>query len=402
MKSTGLWAILSKEFIHMARDPQTILFAFLPPILQVVAFGYAINTDIRNLSTAVYDRDGREASRELTDAFVNTGAFRIVETVSSHEELVGTLVEGRAVVGIAIPPDYTDLYKMGESAPVEVLVDGSNNTIALQAMSTAKGIGMQSAIDRYGQASGGRELSAPIDVRPRVLFNPDLLSPDFFVPGIIGVAMQLSLTMLVAFAIVREREVGTLEQLMVSPATRSGMLLGKLIPYVILAFFEMLFLIAIMRFLFGIQIQGSVLLLFALSGLFALAVIGIGLIISASAANQVQATQMAIATLLPSIFFSGFIYPRETMPLIFYGISFLLPLTYFVDILRGHRSPRCGVSQPSALRRPPIRHGGLSVFAVGFKIPQKARLIRVLGRFFKKPSTSDYVTAIRRRFHSGI
>ncbi|MBZ0255014.1 ABC transporter permease, partial [bacterium] len=224
-------------------------------------------------------------------------------------------------------------YKQGESAPVEVLVDGSNNTIALQAMSTAKGIGMQSAIDRYGQTIGAS--SAPIDIRPRVLFNPDLLSPNFFVPGIIGVALQLSLTMLVAFAIVREREVGTLEQLMVSPATRSGMLLGKLIPYVVLAFFEMLALIAIMRFVFHIQIQGSILLLFALSGLFALAVIGIGLIISTSAANQVQATQMAIATLLPSIFFSGFIYPRETMPALFYGISFLLPLTYFVDILRG-------------------------------------------------------------------
>lgn len=335
MKATGVWAILLKELIHMARDPLTILFSMLPPIVQVVAFGYAINTDVRNLSTMVYDADGRESSRELVQSFINTGVFKILDYVSSHDELVRNLVEGRTVVGLSIPPDYTDLRKLGESAPVEVLVDGSNNTIALQAMSTARGIGMQSSAERYAKLTGVSSDAQPIDIRPRVLFNPDLLSPDFFVPGIIGVAIQLSLTMLVAFAIVREREVGTLEQLMVSPATRSALLLGKLVPYVILAFVQMTILILVMRFVFSIHIQGNITLLFALSGIFALAVIGIGLIISATAVNQVQATQMAIATLLPSIFFSGFIYPRETMPLFFYGLSFFLPLTYFLEILRG-------------------------------------------------------------------
>ncbi len=335
MKTTGVFAILLKELIHMARDPATIVFSMLPPIVQVIAFGFAINTDVRNLSTVIFDLDGKESSRALVESFENTGVFRITQYVSSHDELVQALIEGRAVAGIAIPPDYTDRRKQGESAPVEVLVDGSNNTIALQAMSTAKGIGLQSMAERFAATGIELEGMQPIDVRPRVLFNPDLLSPNFFVPGIIGVALQLSLTMLVAFAIVREREVGTLEQLMVSPATRSALLLGKLIPYVFLAFFQMLMLIFIMRFVFHIIVQGSVLLLFGLSVLFALAVVGIGLIISATAANQVQATQMAIATLLPSIFFSGFIYPRETMPFLFYAISFLLPLSYYIEILRG-------------------------------------------------------------------
>lgn len=335
MRTTGVYAILFKELIHMARDPATIIFSMLPPIIQVIAFGFAINTDVRNLPTVVFDLDGRQSSRELVEALRNTGTYRIGSYVASYEELTRTLVEGRAVVGIAIPPDYTDRRKQGKSASVEVLVDGSNNTIALTAMSTAKGIGLQSMMERFTQSGNESNGLQPIDVRPRVLFNPDLLSPNFFVPGIIGVALQLSLTMLVAFAIVREREVGTLEQLMVSPATRFALLLGKLIPYVFLAFFQMCVLIFIMRFVFHIVILGNVLLLFGLSGLFALAAIGIGLIISATAVNQVQATQMAIATLLPSIFLSGFIYPRETMPFFFYAISFLLPLSYYIEILRG-------------------------------------------------------------------
>ncbi|MEW6238616.1 MAG: ABC transporter permease [Candidatus Omnitrophota bacterium] len=335
MRTTGCLAILRKEIIHMLRDPATLIFSMLPPIVQVIAFGFAINTDVRNLSTVVYDQDGRESSRELIHSFVNTGTYKITGYVSSHEELMRSLIEGRSTVGVEIPPDYTDRYKHGKSASVGVFLDGSNNTIALQAMSTANGIGLQSLMKQLTQLTGQENPERPIDIRPRVLFNPDLLSADFFVPGIIGVAIQLSLTMLVAFAIVREREVGTLEQLMVSPATRLALLLGKLIPYVFLAFFQMSVLIIVMNAVFNIEIQGDAGLLFALSGIFALAVVGIGLLISTAAKNQVQATQMAIATLLPSIFFSGFIYPRDTMPFIFYAFSYLLPLTYFLNILRG-------------------------------------------------------------------
>jgi ABC-type multidrug transport system permease subunit len=217
---------------------------------------------------------------------------------------------------------------------VGLFLDGSNNTIAMTAMQTALGIGSHLQLKMMANLVEPQTL-LPVEIKPRVLFNPDLLSPNFFVPGIIGVAMQLSLTMLVAFAIVREREVGTLEQLMVSPATRFALLIGKLIPYTILAFAEMALLVLVMTLVFGIQVQGNLLLLLALSGVFSMAVIGIGLIISTAATNQVQATQMAIATLLPSIFLSGFIYPRETMPLFFFLMSYFLPLTYFIEILRG-------------------------------------------------------------------
>lgn len=331
MRLRGCLAILHKEIIHMVRDPATMLFAMLPPIVQVIAFGFAISTDVRNLPTIVHDQDVRRMSRELIDSFENTGVFKIERRVHSHEELMRLLVEGKAVAGIEIPPDYSSRRQKGEGVSIGVFIDGSNNTIALQAMSTANGIGFQSVKSPEARKLG----PGAVEVRPRVLFNPDLLSANFFVPGIIGVAIQLSLTMLVAFAIVREREIGTLEQLMVSPATRLALLLGKVVPYVIFAFMEMGILMVVMRFVFGIRMQGSPWLLFSLSGLFALAVIGIGLLISALAKNQVQATQMAIATLLPSIFFSGFIYPRETMPLFFFMLSYLLPLTYFLDILRG-------------------------------------------------------------------
>ncbi|HOJ61079.1 MAG TPA: ABC transporter permease [bacterium] len=335
MKLTGCIAILHKELIHMARDPATLIFSMLPPIVQVIAFGIAIDTDVRDLATAVYDQDGKEQSRNFIQALVNSDVYKISEYVSSHEELIRSLVEGRAVVGVEIPPDFTDRYKAGQSASAAVYLDGSNNTIALQAMATANGIGLQSLIEQLGQLTGQAHPVPPLDVRPRVLFNPDLLSANFFVPGIIGVAIQLSLTMLVAFAIVREREIGTLEQLMVSPATRFALLLGKLIPYVGLAYIQIGLLLLAMRLCFGIPVHGSVVLLLALSGIFAIAVIGIGLIISTAAKNQVQATQLAIATLLPSIFLSGFIYPRDTMPLFFYVISFCLPLTYFLEIVRG-------------------------------------------------------------------
>ncbi len=335
MKLNGCFSILHKELLHMVRDPATLLFAMLPPVIQVIAFGFAIDTDVRDLATVVYNQDTRSASRELIDTFENTDVYKVVGYVTSQEKLRRALIEGWAVVGIQIPPDYTDRRNLGESASVGVFLDGSNNTIALQAMSTAKGIGLNSLSEKLPRIMERQEPAYPIDIRPRVLFNPDLLSAHFFVPGIIGVAIQLSLTMLVAFAIVREREAGTLEQLMVSPATRFALLLGKVIPYVFLAFIEMGMLILVMRFIFDIKITGSAILLFGLSGIFGLAVIGIGLFISAAAQNQVQATQMAIATLLPSIFFSGFIYPRDTMPALFYGISYFLPLTYFLDIVRG-------------------------------------------------------------------
>lgn len=335
MKITGAGAILWKELIHMARDPFTILFAFLPPIIQVVAFGFAIDTDVRNLATAVYNQDARDKSWELIQQFENTGVFRVVHTVFSREDLTRLLVEGRAVAGIEIPTDYTARRERGEPVAVGLYVDGANNTIALQAVSTAVGLGLKSLEETIPRLDATALAEPPLEIRPHVLFNPDLLSAHFFVPGIIGVALQLSLTMLVAFAIVKEREAGTLEQLMVSPATRLAMLVGKVIPYVLLAFVEMGVLILVMRYIFFIEIRGSLPLLYGLSGLFALAVIGIGLLISTVAKNQIQATQMAIATLLPSIFFSGFIYPRDTMPDFFYGFSYVLPLTYFLEILRG-------------------------------------------------------------------
>lgn len=324
MKITGFYAILQKEILHLLRDYASLLFALIPPVMQVIAFGYAINTDVRDLSTVVYNQDKRGPSLELLNQFTTTGTFKIAHSAHSLQELSRFLVENRATVGINIPPDFSDHVLRGEPAQVGVYIDGSNNTIALTAMATANGLGFKSA-----------SAQPIIDIRPRVLFNPDLLTANFFVPGIIGIAIQLSLTMLVAFAIVRERETGTLEQLLVSPATPVGLLLGKLIPYVIFAFLEMLLLTLVMRYIFQVRIHGSILLLFIMSGVYSMAIVGIGLLISQAARNQLQATQMAMATLLPSIFLTGFLYPRDTMPDILYLLGFIIPFTYFLNILRG-------------------------------------------------------------------
>lgn len=343
--TNGLLAMLLKEFSHIRREPATIFFMLVVPVLQTIIFGYAIETEIENIPTVVYDLDGRRAGRELIEAFRNTRTFEIRERTYDEESFRRAISSGRVKVGVRIPPDYTERLQRGEQAQVQVLIDGSDSQIATTALNAASLLGIAKsrqlalglaeslplvpARDRFGR------VAQPVEIRPRLLYNPNLESSHFFVPGLVGIIMQLVTIFLTSFAIVRERELGTLEQLFVTPVGRLGLLLGKLVPYALVGFLEMLIVLTVMVFLFGVPIHGNLWLLLGLSTLFLVCALGLGLFVSTLATTQLQAMQFAFLMMLPSVLLSGFMFPRNEMPAPIYLLSFAIPVTYFLEILRG-------------------------------------------------------------------
>jgi len=328
----GLWSIAAKEFIHVRRDPVTLFIALMVPMVQLTIFGYALDTDIRHISTAVYDLDRHAASRELIEAFKATQYFNVVEYVDSDKALKEAIVGGRVHVGIKIPPDYSRKLNRGDGAQALVLIDGSDSQVAFRAQSTALSLGLNLSIRRIGRLP---QNGMPVDIRPRTLFNPDMKSANFFVPGLIGIIMQLVTMMLTALSIVKEKENGTLEQLLVTPVGKLGLMIGKLIPYGVMGVLETAMILFVMWAIFGVPINGSLLLLWALIPIFLFTGLGLGLLISTVAQNQAQAFQASFLIILPSVLLSGFVFPREAMPRLIYPITTIIPVTYFLEILRG-------------------------------------------------------------------
>ncbi|HYJ03493.1 MAG TPA: ABC transporter permease [Chthoniobacterales bacterium] len=328
----GLGAILFKEFITVLRDPMTLFFMLFPPLIEMIAFGYAIDTDVKHMPMVILNEDRTVESRRFLDRFVNTETFRIVGEVQSVEEMASAIRKGRANVGMQIPPHFTRDLRSGHPAQVQMLIDGSNSTTALQALNTALGVGLTQSLEML-MLEGGRR-TVPIEIRPQMLYNPTMRSPNFYVPAVIGVVLQIGTTFATAMAMVRERERGTLEQLLVSPLSRWGLMLGKLIPYLCIGMVMAVLLFAIMRFVFFVPIAGSIVALMLATFIYVFALLSIGLFVGTKAENQMQALQMSMTFILPSVFFSGFIFPRETMPWIFYAIGAVLPTTYFIDLAR--------------------------------------------------------------------
>lgn len=341
----GLWAVLVKELFHIRRQPTTLFFMLVLPVMQTIIFGYAIDTQIENIPTVVLDMDGRRHARELIAAFENTRRFRVVEHVLNEESFYRELSSGRAKVGMRIPPHYSDRLVRGEQVQVQVLIDGSDSQVATTAQSTAQLLGLERSI-QVARAKGeslqiapardptGRGV-LPIEARTRLLYNPNLESSHFFVPGLVGIILQLVTLFLTSFAIVRERELGTLEQLFVTPVGRMGLLLGKLFPYAMIGFAEMLIVLTVMIYLFGVPINGSISLLLALSMLFMVCSLSLGLLVSTLSRTQLEAVQFAFVIMLPSVLLSGFMFPRSEMPQPIYLFTFAIPVTYFIEILRG-------------------------------------------------------------------
>jgi ABC-type multidrug transport system permease subunit len=326
----GLWAIIYKEVLQLRRDPATA-FVFLIPAIQLTIFGFAIDQDIQHIPTVVFDMDRSMESRKLVEQFGATGTFDLLGEVFDSQEINRRIVAGTAKVGIIIPPDYSACLLQGQQATVQVLIDGSDSVVATNATLSSGLLGQVQSMARLGASLS----EIAVDVRPRVLFTPDLVSARFYVPGLIGIILQVVTMMLTAFAIVRERERGTLEQLVVTPVTRGALVLGKLVPYAVIGMGQTLFVLMLMRYLFQVEIEGDVFLLLALSALFLLPALAMGILISTLAVNQAQAMQVTLLIMLPSVLLSGFAFPRETMPAPIYGLTFLIPVTYYVQILRG-------------------------------------------------------------------
>lgn len=330
----GLYSVIYKETIHILRDPRTLFLMLLVPGIQLTIFGYAIELDVKHIGTVVQNLDGRPESMRLIEAFQNSGYFDIEGFAFTDDALMAKVVSGEAKVGIVIPPDYSDKLLLRERTQVQVLIDGSDANVAMQALNVANAITLRTSL----AATAGGDEGPPeplVEARPRVLFNPDMRTERFMVPGLVGIVMQLVTMFLTAFAIVREKENGTLEQLMVTPVSRLGLMAGKLIPYGVVGTIETALVLLIMRFLFDVHISGSVVLLAALSLLFLFTSLGLGLLVSTIATSQVQAIQVAFVIMLPSVLLSGFIFPLEAMPLPIYALGHAIPATYFIQILRG-------------------------------------------------------------------
>jgi len=328
----GFGAVFYKETLHVRRDFATLFFSLIIPILQMFLLGYGIDTNVRQINTVVYNADGREQSRELLDRLRNSDTFHLYRYVHNDQELNNLIISGKCRVGIKIPVDYSDklLHQMG--AQVLVLIDGSDSSVAGQAINVTTAIGLDESLRRVLGNSGE---AFAVDMRPKILFNPDSRSPNFLLPGLTAVLLLNVTTFLTAFSIVREKERGTLEQLFVTPVRPMGLLLGKLLPYLGIGFFELCMIVTAMRFIFGVPIHGSVLLLAFLSLPYIFVSLSLGILISSKATSQAQAMQLAFLTILPSIFFSGYIFPRETMPKFFFALSYFVPATYFINITRG-------------------------------------------------------------------
>jgi ABC-2 type transport system permease protein len=324
--------MVAKELRQLFRDPRSKRVMFVAPILQLVLFGYAVNTDVRDVATAVVDRDRTPVSRELIDALTASGYFRVVISSDRSEDLGRALDEGRAKVGIEIPTSYARDLAAGRSPAVQLLVDGSNSNTATVAQGYAlrivANLGARSLLVAYEQPSG-------IDLRARAWFNPSLESRVYNVPAVIGVIVMLMCLLLTALAVVREREVGTLEQLLVSPLSAAELMLGKTIPVAAVALVQMTLVTSVALLWFDVPFRGSPLTLLLAAGLFIVAGLSLGLLISTISTTQQEAFLAMFLLLLPAIILSGFLYPVDTMPELFRHLTLINPLRHFLEITRG-------------------------------------------------------------------
>ena len=338
MFNTRLISLIRKEFIQIARDPRTLIIALLIPVMQLFMLGYAATNDVRNLPMAIFDQDHSPAARDLLDAFRASDYFRIAYDVDSEAEIRRLIDRGDARVGLIIPPDYgAEIRRVGQTQ-IMFVFDGSDATATKTALAAAQQIGQQHAteiqmarLEREGLAD---ELELPIEIRTQVWYNPDLEDAYFMIPGLIGQILYTITAILTAPAIVRERERGTIEQLIVTPIRPWELIVGKITPYVLIALFDTLETLFIGSWWFGVPVRSSMGLLLALSGLFLFTSLGIGLLASANAQTQQEAMITVFATMLPAIMLSGYLFPIEAMPQWLQWISAAIPLTYYLRVIR--------------------------------------------------------------------
>jgi ABC-2 type transport system permease protein len=332
-----LISIIRKEFIQIMRDPRTLVIILIIPIMQLFLLGYSATSDVRNIPLVVYDQDRSVESRSLLDAYRAADYFAITQFVGSEEEARALIEKGDARAVLIIPPDYHQQMADG-NAQVSFILDGSDPTVASTSLSAAQMIGQSHATailaEKIARTGQNFILQPPVEVRTTVWYNPDLISAYFMIPGVIGMILFAITSILTATAVVRERERGTIEQLIVTPIRSWELIVGKITPYVLLALLDTIEVLAIGHWWFGVPIRGSLSLILLLSGLFLLSGLGIGLFASTIANTQQEAMLIVWMTLLPCIFLSGFFFPLQAMPPILQWISLAIPLRYYLVIIR--------------------------------------------------------------------
>jgi ABC-2 type transport system permease protein len=332
-----LRAIIYKETVQFLRDRRSLISILVVPLLQLVLYGY-LSSDVKYQSTIVWDQSNSTESRELIQAFTNTQYFSVKAAARSMRDVENAIDSGRVMVGIVIPPDYSSKLRAGQDAQVMVAVDATDATAARVSLAVASGVGasiaQKVAIAALAMRGGHVAQSTP-DVRTRAWYNPDLRSEVFIVPGVLAVVMQFSMTFLSIVAIVRERELGTLEQLVVTPVRSSELMLGKIIPIVGIGYLICTLILLLAWILFSVPVQGSIFTLYLVTLGFFFSTIGIGMLISTVSTSFQQAMQLAQLFLLPGILLSGFIFPRESLPPFLQYVGALMPLTYFLTLVRG-------------------------------------------------------------------
>ena len=333
-----LLGIVAKELIQLRRDLLTLILALVVPLALLFIFGWAINTDVKHVPAAVWDQSGTVEARTFLEAMGNSQYFDLHRRAHSREELTRLIDDGTAKVGVVIPPDFA-MRMTRQQAEIQVIVDASDPLVATSALNAADALGAQQSLQILTRTTVGtsleRHAGPPLDVRVRAWYNPDLLSAVFIVPGLIGALLMQTAIAAVAVSVVREREKGTLEALMVSPIRRWELLLGKIVPPLLVAYGQMTMLLTAAHLVFDVPVRGSVGLLYALTLLFMVSTLGIGLLVSTASRTVAQAMQLAFVTFLPSTYLSGLLFPIEGMPTGAQHLASFIPLTYFLRIIRG-------------------------------------------------------------------
>jgi ABC-2 type transport system permease protein len=335
--NSRLASIIRKEFIQIFRDKRTLALILVIPIMQLFLLGYAATNDVRNVPLAVFDQSNSAESRALLDSYRAADYFAIAYAAGSEAEIQTLIETGKARAALIIPPDYANRVKAG-NAQVMFILDGSDPTVASTALSAAQLIGQNHATailsEKIARSGMAIRLQPPVEVRTTVWYNPDLISAHFMIPGVIGMILYAITAILTASAVVRERERGTIEQLIVTPIRPWELVIGKILPYTVLALFDTVVVLLVGHWWFGVPIRSSLALILGVSGIFLLSGLGVGLLASTIANTQQESMLTVWMTLLPSIFLSGFFFPLEAMPQILQWISYAMPLRYYLSIIR--------------------------------------------------------------------
>jgi ABC-2 type transport system permease protein len=337
---TALLHVIVKEFLQLRRDKKMIPVLVVGPLIQVLAFGYAANLDVNDIPLLVVDQDRTAGSRDLVDRFTSSGHFDLAGTEDTAEKVEPWLVNGRAQVALVIGAGYGEARQGGRTARVQVLADGTDSNSALVGLGYASRIVSGAGAEPVGGSlSGGSKVVSSlgqIQLVPRVWYNPDLKSRWFYVPAVLAMVLILVTMMLPSMAVVREKEIGTLEQISVTPLRPWQLIVGKLVPFALIGLVDLLLIVGVARAVFGVPLRGSLLLLTFLTLLYLLNTLGLGLLTSTLVATQQQAMMFSVFVLMvPMIYLSGLIFPIDNMPWIFQTVSYVIPVRYYGDILRG-------------------------------------------------------------------